>query len=171
KLRQFFPGLRENSPHDFVLYKYKPSLGWVLWAAASQAAEILPHLFVIPSEARNLSFLSWAKTEERFLASLGTTKLTISSAACSDATSRDLKSQAFSPWSPAEFEGPAIYELVLIFRADLAALAGLLDYADKHVFQREASFTRLDHLHSPRFKPFRILANPGGDLAVRDDVQ
>jgi hypothetical protein len=30
--------------------------------------------FVIPSEARNLSFFRWAQTKERFLASLGMTK-------------------------------------------------------------------------------------------------
>jgi hypothetical protein len=30
--------------------------------------------FVIPSEARNLSFFCWAETKERFLASLGMTK-------------------------------------------------------------------------------------------------
>jgi hypothetical protein len=30
--------------------------------------------FVIPSEARNLSFFSWGQIEERFLASLGMTK-------------------------------------------------------------------------------------------------
>jgi hypothetical protein len=30
--------------------------------------------FVIPSEARNLSFFCWLRTQERFLASLGMTK-------------------------------------------------------------------------------------------------
>jgi hypothetical protein len=39
-----------------------------------QAAEKLIY-FVIPSEARNLSFFSWACIEERFLASLGMTKM------------------------------------------------------------------------------------------------
>jgi hypothetical protein len=34
-----------------------------------------PRPFVIPSEARNLSFFSWAWIEERFLASLGMTKI------------------------------------------------------------------------------------------------
>jgi hypothetical protein len=33
-----------------------------------------PTLFVIPSEARNLSFFSAGQIEERFLASLGMTK-------------------------------------------------------------------------------------------------
>jgi hypothetical protein len=40
---------------------------------ALQAAEEIVN-FVIPSKARNLSFFSWAKTEERFLAPLGMTK-------------------------------------------------------------------------------------------------
>jgi hypothetical protein len=40
------------------------------------------HPFVIPSEARNLSFFSWASIEERFLASLGMTNLDTFSAAC-----------------------------------------------------------------------------------------
>jgi hypothetical protein len=31
--------------------------------------------FIIPSEAGNLSFFSWAQIEERFLASLGMTKV------------------------------------------------------------------------------------------------
>jgi hypothetical protein len=39
-------------------------------------------LFVIPSEARNLSFFSWGRIEKRFLASLGMTKYTTFSAAC-----------------------------------------------------------------------------------------
>jgi hypothetical protein len=41
-----------------------------------------PTLFVIPNEARNLSFFSWAETEERFLASFGMTKLATFSVAC-----------------------------------------------------------------------------------------
>jgi hypothetical protein len=41
--------------------------------AASQAAEKVVY-FVIPSEARNLSFFSCGQIEERFLASLGMTK-------------------------------------------------------------------------------------------------
>ncbi len=40
---------------------------------AERGAEYAAH-FVIPSEARNLSFFSWALTEERFLASRGMTK-------------------------------------------------------------------------------------------------
>jgi len=39
-----------------------------------RSAKKVPYPFVIPSEARNLSFFSWAHTEERFLASLGMTK-------------------------------------------------------------------------------------------------
>jgi len=39
-----------------------------------------PHDFVIPSKARNLSFLSPAQPSERFLASLGMTKITTFSA-------------------------------------------------------------------------------------------
>jgi hypothetical protein len=41
---------------------------------AEELAEKVPTFFVIPSEARNLSFFSWAWIEERFLASLGMTK-------------------------------------------------------------------------------------------------
>jgi hypothetical protein len=41
-----------------------------------------PHDFVIPSKARNLSFLSPAQPSERFLASLGMTKITTFLAAC-----------------------------------------------------------------------------------------
>jgi hypothetical protein len=37
-------------------------------------AEKVSHPFVIPSEARNLSFFSAGQTQERFLASLGMTK-------------------------------------------------------------------------------------------------
>jgi hypothetical protein len=37
-------------------------------------AKKVPTSFVIPSEARNLSFFSRASTGERFLASLGMTK-------------------------------------------------------------------------------------------------
>ena len=35
----------------------------------------MSHTFVIPSEARNLSYFAGAHTEERFLASLGMTKI------------------------------------------------------------------------------------------------
>jgi hypothetical protein len=42
---------------------------------ASQAAERILHHFVIPSEEGNLSFFSRAYTRERFLASLGITKV------------------------------------------------------------------------------------------------
>src|ERR1700688_2648020 len=41
---------------------------------ALELAEKVPTFFVIPSEARNLSFFSWALIEERFLASLGMAK-------------------------------------------------------------------------------------------------
>src|SRR5579863_7691394 len=40
---------------------------------ALRAAEKVPHPFVIPSGARNLSFFSWPETKERFLAPLGMT--------------------------------------------------------------------------------------------------
>jgi hypothetical protein len=46
-----------------------------------QAPQKAPKHFVIPSEARNLSFFSWAQTRERFLASLGMTKLSTFSVA------------------------------------------------------------------------------------------
>ena len=55
--------------------------------------------------------------------------------------------------------------MILVLHADLAAFAGLLDHADEHVFQREAPFARLDHLYSPGFKPFRVLANAGINVA------
>ena len=41
-----------------------------------------PSFFVIPSEARNLSFFSWASIEEKFLASLGMTKQISYSTGC-----------------------------------------------------------------------------------------
>src|SRR5271165_5030465 len=47
-----------------------------------QIAEKAPRHFVIPSGARNLSFFLWAYTQERFLASLGMTKLTTFLAVC-----------------------------------------------------------------------------------------
>jgi hypothetical protein len=49
---------------------------------AKYVPEKAPKLFVIPSEARNLSFFSWAWNEERFLASLGMTELGTFSASC-----------------------------------------------------------------------------------------
>jgi len=45
-----------------------------------QAAEERPRDFVITSEARNLSFFASAQPPERFLASLGMTKMTAFSA-------------------------------------------------------------------------------------------
>jgi hypothetical protein len=42
---------------------------------AEQIAEKAPKHFVIPSEAKNLSFFSRPQTQERFFASLGMTKL------------------------------------------------------------------------------------------------
>jgi hypothetical protein len=51
----------------------KPKIFRPLNVAAEQAAEKVIH-FVIPSEARNLSFFALGQIEERFLASLGMTK-------------------------------------------------------------------------------------------------
>jgi hypothetical protein len=42
--------------------------------SAEQDGKKHPTLFVIPSEARNLSFFSWAERVEKFLAPLGTKK-------------------------------------------------------------------------------------------------
>src|SRR5580693_599122 len=64
-----------------------------------------------------------------------------------------------------------VMRFALLLRADLAALAGLLDNADEHVFQREAPFARLKHAHSSRFQLLRGLANTGIHFAIRDDVQ
>src|SRR5258708_25275706 len=59
----------------------------------------------------------------------------------------------------------------LLFSADLAVLASLLDNADEHIFEREAPFARLEYTNSPRFEPLRVLANAGIDFAIRDDVK
>src|SRR5690242_13979602 len=51
-----------------------PQRGRVSYLQFSKLRKKGPCLFVIPSEARNLSFFSWRQIEERFLVSLGMTK-------------------------------------------------------------------------------------------------
>jgi hypothetical protein len=53
-----------------------PLIFSALNVTVEQTAEKIVY-FVIPSEARNLSFSSWAQTQERFLASLGMTKFLV----------------------------------------------------------------------------------------------
>jgi len=61
--------------------------------------------------------------------------------------------------------------ILLLLRADLAALAGLLDNADKHILEREAPLARAEHVDSSGFELLRVIANPGFHAAVRDDVE
>jgi hypothetical protein len=63
-MRSILRGFRSRYQKLFVLSPHQ----------TEQAAEKAPTFFVIPSEARNLSFFLWGEIEERFLASLGMTK-------------------------------------------------------------------------------------------------